>query len=276
MKLYIAFDMEGLAGISHWSQEEGDRQNYLDLIHDQVYFLIEGIQASEKNQEISLISLCDGHGAGMSLNYKRVSQMDPRIELISGRPRSEFMVHGIEGHDLAIFLGYHAGAGQHRASMDHTYSGLIHKITLNGLKCSEAMINSLYAKEVGVPVGLIIGDSGLYNQLIREGYMSYVEFVTTKQSIGRLASRHKNMQVLRKEIMEALDHLLLKDPKTLPTPDISSPYSLTIEFNQTDQADRAERMVGAYRLDGYRVGITLDKAKDILNTIEVMNSLARG
>lgn len=274
MKLYIAFDMEGIAGISHWSQEKEDRAYYLKLIHQQVGFLVEGIQGSEKNTSIDCITICDGHGDGMSLDYQILSDMDPRIQLISGRPRSEFMVHGIEGHDLAIFLGYHAGAGQPKANMEHSYRGFVHKITLNGLKCSEAMINALYAREKGVPIGLIIGDSGLYDQLVREGYMSYVEFVVTKNSIGRYATKHKNAQVLKKEIFDALDHVLAKDPKSLPMPDMTSPYSLTIEYNQTDQADRAERLIGAYRLDGYRVSITLEKAKDVLNAIEALNALA--
>lgn len=275
MKIYISFDMEGIAGISNWSQETQERQLYLNLVHDQVYTVIQGIQKSTKNTEVSQITVCDGHGQGTSLDYQRVCQMDRRIELISGRPRSEFMVHGIAGHDLAIFLGYHAGSGQHKSNMEHSYnSGAVHKITVNGLKCSEAMINSLYAKEMGVPVALIIGDSGLYDQLIREGYMSYIEYVITKHSISRYATKFKNAQLLKEEIFEAVDHILLKNPKTLPMPDLTSPYSLTIEFNRTDQADRAERLVGAYRLDGYRVSITLEKAKDLLNTIEVMNALA--
>ncbi|MCD1147963.1 M55 family metallopeptidase [Peptoniphilus sp. KCTC 25270] len=274
MKIYISFDMEGIAGINNWTEETGERTMYLEAIHRQMEYVIKGIQTSPKNKDITEITVCDAHNMGRSLDYFRLGKMDPRIQLIVGSPRREFMVHGMEGHDVAFFVGYHAGSGQHKANMEHSFSTSVHRLSINGIKCSEAMVNALYAKELRIPVALIIGDSGLYDQLIREGYMKYVEYVITKKSLGRFASKLKNPQIVEKETIEAVHRVLEKDFSTLPMPDLEAPYNITIEFNTTDQADRVERMIGAQRLDGYRVSLNLENTADIINSISVMTSLA--
>ncbi|MDO5037361.1 MAG: M55 family metallopeptidase [Tissierellia bacterium] len=275
MKLYISFDVEGLAGITNWDQEEEERDLFLRSVHQQIAYVIEGIQTSPKNDQIETITLADAHGRSRSLDYHILGDLDPRIQLICGRPRKEFMVHGIGGHDLAFFVGYHGGSGQQRANMDHTFSSCVHQLNINGIKCNEALVNAIYAKEMGVPVGLIIGDSGLYDQLILEGYMPYVDFVTTKKSISRFACKFKNPQVLRKETIEAVHRVLAQDPSKLSMPDMASPYLLTLEFNTTDQADRAAIMPGVQRMTGYKLSLSLERASDLINTISVLTRLAR-
>ncbi len=42
--------------------------------------------------------------------------------------------------------------------MDHTYSGQIHTITLNGIEVGEIGINATLAGHWGVPMALITGD----------------------------------------------------------------------------------------------------------------------
>ncbi|MDY6045103.1 MAG: M55 family metallopeptidase [Peptoniphilus sp.] len=275
MNIYISFDMEGIAGIDRFSDEFKEPARYRDTVHAHLRAVIDGIKASPKNDEIERITVADSHGEGKNFDYLLLSEMDPRIELISGYPREDYMMTGLEGHDVAFLLGYHAGAGQHLANMDHTYSTHFHRVTVNDIKCSEALINQIYAKEKNVPIGLVIGDSGLYNQLIFEGYMPYVEYVTTKDSVGQYAVRHKNFQRVREEIVQKVVAVLDKDLSTLPLGDLYPPYSVTVEANTTLRADKAEMIPGVVRLDGYRLAFTTKDASELLNMLMALEAICR-
>ena len=49
MKIFISVDMEGMAGITSPSQEREETVSFRRALHNQVRWIIEGIQASEKN-----------------------------------------------------------------------------------------------------------------------------------------------------------------------------------------------------------------------------------
>ncbi len=275
MNIYISFDMEGIAGIHRFSDEFKRTGAYLEAIHAHLQAVIDGIRQSPKNDEVETITISDSHGDGKNLDYLTLSKMDERIELVSGYPRNEYMMSGLDRHDIIFFLGYHASGGHHLANMDHAYSTAFHRVSINGIKCSEAMINQIYAKEKHVPVGLIIGDSGLHSQLILEGYMPYVEYVVTKKSLGHNAVIHRNFQAVRKEIIEKVALVLDKDFSALPLGDLTAPYNVTIETNRTLQADKAEMLPGVARLDGYRIGMSYKNGKDLINGLMALEVLCR-
>ncbi|CAC9935560.1 D-stereospecific aminopeptidase [Aedoeadaptatus nemausensis] len=275
MNIFISFDMEGIAGIDRFSDEIKQTKRYSDAIHAHVRAVVEGIQHSSRNDEVEHITIVDSHGEGKNLDYLLLSEMDPRIELISGYPRKDFMMTAIEGHDIAFFLGYHAGSGHHHGNMNHSYSTHFHRVTVNDIKVSEAMINQIVAKDYDVPVGLVIGDSGLYGQLILEGYMPYVEYVVTKESLGHNAVRHKNFALLRREIVEKVDKVLSKDIMSLPLGDIYAPYRVVVETNRTLHADKVEIVPGISRLDGYRVGFTAETGTELIDTLMTLEAMCR-
>lgn len=275
MNIFISFDMEGIAGIDRFSDEIKQTKRYSDAIHAHVRAVVEGIQHSSRNGEVEHITIVDSHGEGKNLDYLLLSEMDPRIELISGYPRKDFMMTAIEGHDIAFFLGYHAGSGHHHGNMNHSYSTHFHRVTVNDIKVSEAMINQIVAKDYDVPVGLVIGDSGLYGQLILEGYMPYVEYVVTKESLGHNAVRHKNFALLRREIVEKVDKVLSKDIMSLPLGDIYAPYRVVVETNRTLHADKVEIVPGISRLDGYRVGFTAETGTELIDTLMTLEAMCR-
>lgn len=275
MNLYLSFDMEGIAGIDRFSDEFKETRRYRDTIHAHLRAVIEGIHASPKNDAIERITVADSHGDGKNLDYLLLSEMDPRIELISGYPRKDYMMAGLKGHDVAFFLGYHAGSGQHRANMDHTYSTAFHRVTVNDIKCSEALINQIYAKEYGVPVALVIGDSGLYDQLILEGYMPYVEYVTTKYSVGSYAARHRNFQRVREDIVESVKKVLDKDLSSLPTGDWYAPYRVVVETHTPLSADKAEMIPFITRMDGVRIAFSAERANDLINMLLALEAICR-
>lgn len=123
-----------------------------------------------------------------------------------------------DSFDLAFFVGYHGGAGERASSMDHTYSGAsVQNVYINGKLMNEATINAAYAGIVNhVPVGLVIGDSGLEKQLKGDGMMPWVEFVCTKQSLARFAAVYKPKQIIHDETIEAVKKVLDGDCKSTP------------------------------------------------------------
>ena len=56
MKIFISVDMEGMAGITSPSQEREETVSFRRALHNQVRWIIEGIQASEKNGEVEEIT----------------------------------------------------------------------------------------------------------------------------------------------------------------------------------------------------------------------------
>lgn len=275
MNIFISFDMEGIAGIDRFSDEIKQTKRYSDAIHAHVCAVVEGIQRSSRNSEVEHITIADSHREGKNLDYLLLSEMDPRIELISGYPRKDFMMTAVEGHDIAFFLGYHAGSGHHHGNMNHSYSPHFHCVTVNDIKVSEAMINQIVAKDFRVPVGLVVGDSGLYGQLTLEGYMPYVEYVVTKESLGHNAVRHKNFALLRREIVEKVGKVLSKDIMSLPLGDIYAPYRVVVETNRTLHADKVEIVPGISRLDGYRVGFTAETGTELIDTLMTLEAMCR-
>ena len=176
MKLYLSVDMKGLAGITNWKDETEERERFRKAMNQQVEWVLEGIAASRRNSEITKILIADSHGGGQNLSYD-LSERDPRVWLVSGSPRPQYMMPAMdESYDLAFFVGYHGGAGEQASSMDHTYSGAsVQNVFINGKLMNESTINAAYAGIVNkTPVGLVIGDSGLEKQLKGDGKMPWL------------------------------------------------------------------------------------------------------
>lgn len=103
MNIYISFDMEGIGGIDRFSDEYKAASAYSRAIHAHLQAVIDGIQRSPKNKDIETITVADSHGDGKNLDYLTLSEMDERIELISGYPRGEYMMSGLDRHDVIFF-----------------------------------------------------------------------------------------------------------------------------------------------------------------------------
>ncbi|MDI7125974.1 M55 family metallopeptidase, partial [Klebsiella pneumoniae] len=80
-------------------------------------------------------------------------------------------------------------------------ASVAYDLKINDLAMNETTINAAYASELGVPVGLIIGESGLEEQLFQEKMMPEVPFVSTKESLGRYAIKNRPMQQVREAIV---------------------------------------------------------------------------
>ena len=270
MKIYVSCDIEGLAGIATFDMEKEDTVLFRELYHQHVAWLIEGIQQSAKNEQITEITIADSHSRGLNLAYARLAEMDERISLVSGFPRMDYMMSGLDSsYDVVFFLGYHAGIGKQKGNMDHGYStSVAYDLKINDLAMNETTINAAYASELGVPVGLIIGESGLEEQLFQEKMMPEVPFVSTKESLGRYAIKNRPMQQVREAIVATTSQVLTSFALSeLPRYALQTPATVKLQCVTTAQADRIEMLPMIKRIDGRTVSFVGETMKDVMNGI---------
>ena len=270
MKIYVSCDIEGLAGIATFDMEKEDTVLFRELYHQHVAWLIEGIQKSAKNEQITEITIADSHSRGLNLAYARLAEMDERISLVSGFPRMDYMMSGLDSsYDVVFFLGYHAVIGKQKGNMYHGYSASVaYDLKINDLAMNETTINAAYASELGVPVGLIIGESGLEEQLFQEKMMPEVPFVSTKESLGRYAIKNKPMQQVREAIVATTSQVLTSFALSeLPRYTLQTPATVKLQCVTTAQADRIEMLPMIKRIDGRTVSFVGETMKDVMNGI---------
>lgn len=277
MKLYISVDMEGLAGITNWKDETEDRERFRNAMNEQVEWVLEGISKSKHNKEITHIYIADSHGGGQNLSYDRLNDKDERVWLVSGSPRPQYMMPAMDdSFDMVFLVGYHAGAGEAASSMDHTYSGAsVQNIYINGQLMNEGTINSAYAGIVHkVPVGLIIGDSGLERQMKGEGMMPWPEFVCTKQSLSRFSAVYKPKKLLKEETIAAVKKALDENERPqLYT--MQAPYHCRMDLTNAAKCDQVQQMPGIHRTAGRTVEFESTSFTEIYDAIHGIASMSR-
>ena len=277
MKLYISVDMEGLAGITNWKDETEDRERFRNAMNEQVEWVLEGISKSKHNKEITHIYIADSHGGGQNLSYDRLNDKDERVWLVSGSPRPQYMMPPMDdSFDMVFLVGYHAGAGEAASSMDHTYSGAsVQNVYINGQLMNEGTINSAYAGIVHkVPVGLIIGDSGLERQMKGEGMMPWPEFVCTKQSLSRFSAVYKPKKLLKEETIAAVKKALDENERPqLYT--LQAPYHCRMDLTNAAKCDQVQQMPGIHRTAGRTVEFESTSFTEIYDAIHGIATMSR-
>lgn len=272
MKLYISTDVEGIAGIVDFDMEQEDTKAFRELYNQQLEWVLEGIQKSKKNDEVTDILISDSHAKGNNLSYNRLSDFDDRVSMINGWPREDYMMSCLDSSfDQVFFVGYHAGIGKEHGNMDHGYSARsAYKIWINGYYQNETTINAAYATEVGVPVTLIVGDSGLKEQLYDDKMFDSPRYVATKKALARFAALSFPRKEVHTDTVHAVQEVLENPKKFNGFLNYKFPAELKMQVYNTAQADALEQMPGVQRIDGRTVKATMPDMKTLMNGILAM------
>lgn len=275
MKIYISLDMEGIPGTFNWDQEKDNRAAVKSYMYEHLKTVIQAIKDSRQNHQIDEITIADSHSAGDNIDYS-FTALDERINLISGGPRPYYMMPAFSGeYDQVFLIGYHAGTGALQGNMDHSYSNRrIHKIWMNGLRMNEALLNSAYAGYYGIPVTLITGDKTLSEEILTEGAMPWVNYVTTKEALSKFAAKNYSSLRVREKTTEAVQKALAKDKGEYPLYTFKAPNTLKIEFISSSMADVACYMPKVKRLDGRTVEFVEDDYAVMFEAIMAVVTLA--
>jgi D-amino peptidase len=253
VKVFISFDMEGVAGIVDWSQCRPPGQPYEEgraLLLGEVNAAIDGALAGGATE----IVCNDSHGTMNNLNP---AELHGRALYVAGRHKPLYMMEGMDDSVDAVFLiGYHGSISGESSVLSHTYNpSVISKVTLNGVECGESGINALVALAHGAPVALISGDQ----QTIAEGdpFFTEAERVVVKESITRFAAAQMHPLDARDKIAAAAMRAARRAP-SIPAPAITLPARLDVEMQTADMAMVASWVKGVERTGTRSVAIEGD------------------
>ena len=242
MKVFVSFDMEGVAGIVDWSQCLPPGQPYEEgrgLLLGEVNAAIDGALAAGATE----IVCNDSHGA--------MNNLDPELlhgqaTYVSGRHKPLYMMQGLEaGADVVFMVGYHGSISGESSILSHTYNpSVVSHVTLNGVRVGESGINALVALACGVPIGLITGDRQTAAEA--DPFLAGAERVVVKESFTRFGAVNQHPEVARARIAEAARRVVERVASLRP-PAITLPAALEVHLQTADMAEVASWVRGAER-----------------------------
>lgn len=256
MKVYISADIEGISGLVAWSQCGRPRSEYFDYrwARERMTADVNAAIRGAKRAGATEVVVKDSHGNSKNL---LVDQLEPGTRLISGHgAQTGGMMNGVDrSFSCAFLVGYHAMAGTESAVMEHTVTGNVHRMWINGMPAGEIALSSAVAGCFDVPVTLVTSDRAGCREAT--ALLPGVQTAEVKVALGRYsadclhpADSEALIEARAQAAVEAASSL---DP-WLP----ETPTTIRIEFNRTEEADQAARCPGARRLDAYTLEVTGD------------------
>ena len=270
MKLFISFDMEGVAGIVDWAQCRPPGQAYEEgraLLLGEVNAAIDGAMAAGATEVVCN----DSHGAMNNLNP---ADLHGRAAYIAGRHKPGYMMEGLDASfDAVFFVGYHGSVSGEASVLSHTYNpSVISRVTLNGVECGESGINALVALGHGVPVALISGDQVTIAE--GEAFFKQARQVIVKRSITRFAASQVHPEEAR-EMIYAGAEAAVRRLGSVPLPDVELPARLDVELQTADMAHVASWVKGVERSGTRSVRIMGDDPLEIYRSFVGITYITR-
>jgi D-amino peptidase len=198
VKVFISFDMEGVAGIVDWSQCRGPGQPYEEgrrLLLGEVNAAIDGALEAGATE----IVCNDSHG---TMNNLDPAELHGQASYVSGRHKPLYMMQGLDATaDLVFMVGYHGSISGESSVLSHTYNpSVISHVELNGVRVGESGINALVALACQAPVGLITGDQQTIDEA--DPFLADAERVVVKESFTRFGAANLHPEVARELIAD--------------------------------------------------------------------------
>jgi D-amino peptidase len=252
MKVFISFDMEGVAGIVDWSQCRGPGPAYEEgrrLLLGEVNAAIDGALAAGATE----IICNDSHG---TMNNLDPAALDGRASYVSGRHKPLYMMQGLDATaDVVFMVGYHGSISGESSVLSHTYNpSVISHVELNGVRVGESGINALVALGCQVPVGLITGDQ--HTAAEADPFLPDAERVVVKESFTRFGAVNLHPEVARTMIAAGARRAVERAAARPPA--IALPATLEVQMQTADMAEVASWVRGAERTGVRAVSIRGD------------------
>lgn len=272
MKAFISIDMEGIGGIAREIETDPIKggeayQQSRRLMTQEGNAAIEGCLKAGATE----VLIADSHW-----NFDNLipEDLNEAATLLRGTPRSFSMVQGLDGsYNAALFIGYHAKAGTPRAILDHTYTGRIASVEVNGTEVGETGINAFLAGHHGVPVVLVSGDSAVAAEA--KALLPHVHTVIVKEATGTTAAKNLHPKRAR-ELIRAEAAKALTQAKSIEPLRAKTPIEMVVEFKSSDAADFAEMIPTVRRVGGRRLEFEADDYLEAFRTFYAMVTISSG
>ncbi|MBU6499552.1 MAG: M55 family metallopeptidase [Rhodospirillales bacterium] len=268
MKIFISADIEGVAGVVAPPQGLAGNPEY-ERARRLMTAEVSAAVAGAFDGGASGVLVNDSHGPMTNLIAE---ELDPRAELILGRPKAMGMFAGLDGgFDGAFCTGYHAGAGQHGV-LSHTVNGFAFSaIRVNGVDCAEATLYGAYAGSLGVPVILLTGDDRMAAQCAP--HFPRARIAVVKHALGQRAARAVSPEQararIRAEAERAVRDIGGAAPFTLP-----GPYRLEIDMSTVALADLAATIPVAERVGPRGVAFAADTMPAVIGWVNTLSAMS--
>ena len=264
LKVFISVDMEGITGVvtSDECSRTGQDYNYFRKIMTlETNAAIEGALAAGAAE----IWVRDSHGSARNILPDLLNEKAILIRDWSGGPKG--MMEGIdETFDAVLFIGYHAKAGTPDAIIEHTSSGIVTDMAVNGTSLPEAGYNALISGHYNVPVVFLAGDKAICEQAKK--LFGQVETVAVKDAIGAaVVSLHPNVAnaKIRAGVQKALENLSAFKPFKM-----NPPYTLVLKLKTETQVYNGAFYPGAKRTGDWELTYKNDSIMDIIKAFSWM------
>jgi D-amino peptidase len=258
LKVFISVDMEGIAGVVNSQETSRSGQDYSyfrTVMTRETNAAIEGAVAAGATE----IVVRDSHGSARNILPELLDRNAHLLRDWSGGPKG--MMEGIdETFDAVILVGYHAKAGTPDAVIDHTWSGSVTDVSVNGVSLPEAGFNALIAGHYDVPVVLVAGDRAVCEQA--EALFGEVETVAVKEGIGAAAlSLHP--EIARERIRAGVERAL-RDLSRYTPYRLDPPYTLVLKLKSEVAVYDGSFYPGATRTGDWELSYTSDDVMAIV------------
>lgn len=248
LKVYISADMEGVAGVVGRDQlspqgfEYGQFRNFMTA---EVNAAIEAARDTGATE----ILVSDSHGNGLNLLLDALPQ---DIEIVRSWPRPLGMMEGIdESFDAAIFIGYHASAGNVDGIAAHTVSGsALLSVKVNGVEMTEGGMNALIAGHFGVPVVMISGDHAAVREV--SDALGPIEGAVVKWHYSHTSGRSLMPEAARALIREKVQAGLKRRQELKPFR-IEGPLTLDLTYKNDKAAELIAYLPNVELIDNHTV-----------------------
>jgi len=266
LKVFISVDMEGITGVVHWeevSRTGKDYDYFRRIMTKETNAAIAGAAAAGATE----IIVRDSHGSARNIIPDLLDKRAKLLREWSGN--FMMMMEGIDDtFDAVIFVGYHAKAGTPDALLEHTMSGTVTDVSVNGVSLPEAGINALIAGYYNVPIVFVAGDQAICNQA--RGLFGEVETVAVKQGIGG-AALNLHPDVSKQKIREGVEKALRNLNKYRPYK-LDSPYTLVLKLKDEKMVYNGQFYPGAQRTGDWELTY---KSSDIMEIVKAFVLMRR-
>lgn len=273
MKIWMSFDMEGVAGIVDWDQcrpTGGARYEIgCQLMLDEVNAAIEGALAGGATEVV----LNDSHGTMANLDPRRIAG---GASYISGRHKPRYMMQGLDdSFDAAFLVGYHGSISGRPSTLSHTYNPEVFSAArVNGELVGESGINALVAAHYGVPIAFVSGDAVTWEET--QPFAPDAVAVITKESITRFSASNlhpdESCRLIRDGAQQAVRRVA---GEGMRSPELERPATLDLEFQTGDMAEVATWARGAERTGERSVRIQGDDLLGMFTSFVAVTYITR-
>jgi D-amino peptidase len=259
LKVFISVDMEGLTGVTtseECSRSGKDYDYFRGIMTQEANAAIEGALAAGATE----VLVRDSHGSARNIIPDLLHKSARLLRNWAPGPKS--MMEGIDDtFDGIVFIGYHAKAGTADALIEHTMTGNITDVSINGVSLPEAGINALIGGAFDVPVVFVAGDRAICQQA--EGLFGTVETVAVKDGIGGAAINHHpevSQDMIRAGVEKAFKNLTQFKPYKL-TP----PYTLVLKLKREESVYTGALYPGAERTGDWELTFKSNDLMEVFN-----------